>query len=53
MITWGDITQEEMVKKGNLKREIELLLIAAQNYAIRITLFKENIDNTHQNNKCR
>ena len=39
--------------KGNLKREIESLLIAAQNNAIRTNHIKTRIDKAHQNSKCR
>ena len=37
-------------RKGNLKRETEYLLIAAQNNAIRINYVKAKIDQTQQ--KC-
>ncbi len=40
-------------KKGNLKRETESLLIAAQNNAIRTKHIKARIDKTQQNSKCR
>ena len=39
--------------KGNLKRETESLLIAAQNNAIRTNHIKARIDKTQQNSKCR
>ena len=39
-------------RKGNLKRETESLLIAAQNNAIRINHIKAKIDKTQQNSKC-
>ena len=39
--------------KGNFKREIESLLIAAQNNAVRTNHIKERIDKTQQNSKCR
>ena len=41
------------IRKGNLKRETEPLLIAAQNDAIRIYYIKAKIDKTQQNYKCR
>ena len=41
------------LRKGNLKREIESLLIAAQNSAIRTNHIKTRIDKTQQNSKCR
>ena len=41
------------LRKGNLKRETEFFLIAAQNNAIRINHIKARIDKTQQNNKCR
>ena len=41
------------LRKGNLKRETESLLIAAQNNAIRTNQIKERIDKTQQNSKCR
>ena len=40
-------------RKGNLKRETEFLLIAAQNNTIRINHIKARIDKTQQNSKCR
>ena len=42
-----------MAKKGNLKRETESLLIAAQNNAIRTNNVKVRIDKTQQNSRCR
>ena len=45
--------QEAWLKKGNLKREIEFLLIVAQNNTIRTNYIKARIDKTLQNNKCR
>ena len=39
--------------KGNLKRETESLLIAAQVNAIRTNHNKARIDKTQQNSKCR
>ena len=41
------------LRKGNLKRETESILIAAQNNAIRTNHIKARIDNTQQNSKCR
>ena len=41
------------LRKGNLKRETESLLIAAQNNAIRTNHIKARIDKTQQNSKCR
>ena len=41
------------LRKGNLKRETEFLLIAAQNNAIRTNHFKVRIGKTQQNSKCR
>ena len=40
-------------RKGNFKREIESLLIAAQNNTIRTNHIKARIDKTQQNSKCR
>ena len=41
------------LRKGNLKRETESLLMAAQNNAIRTNHIKARIEKTQQNNKCR
>ena len=41
------------LRKGNFKREIESLLMAAQNSAIRTNHIKVRIDKTQQNSKCR
>ena len=41
------------LRKGNLKRETEYLLIAAQDNAIRTNHIKARIDKTQQNSKCR
>ena len=41
------------LRKENLKRETESLLLAAQNNAIRTNHFKARIDKTQQNSKCR
>ena len=40
-------------RKGNLKRETESLLIAAQDNVIRTNHIKARIDKTQQNSKCR
>ncbi len=42
-----------IIIKGNLKRETESLLTAAQNNAIRTNHIKARIDKTKQNSKCR
>ena len=41
------------VRKWNLKKETESLLIAAQDNAIRTNHIKARIDKTQQNSKCR
>ena len=41
------------LKKENLKRKTESLLIVAQNNAIRTNYIKARIDKTQQNTKCR
>ena len=41
------------LRKGNLKRDTESLLIAAQDNAIRTNHIKAGIDNTQQSSKCR
>ena len=41
------------LRKGNLKRETEALLIATQDTAIRTNHIKARIDKTQQNSKCR
>ena len=41
------------LRKGNLNRETEPLLIAAQNNGIRTNRIKARIDKTQQNIKCR
>ena len=41
------------LRKGNLKKETESLLMAAQNNAIRTNHIKARIDETQQNSKCR
>ena len=40
-------------KKGNLKREIESLLIAAQNNVISSNHIKARIDKTQENSRCK
>ena len=40
-------------RKGNLKREMDSFLIAAQDNAIRINHIKARIDKMQQNSKCR
>ena len=50
------ISQEQTwtwLRKGNLSREKESLLIAAQNNAIRTNHIRTRIDKTQQNNKYR
>ena len=41
------------LRKGNLKRDTESLLLAAQNTSIRTNHIKARIDKTQQNSKCR
>ena len=41
------------LKKGNLKKESESILITAQNNAIRTNSVKAKIDKPQQNNRCR
>ena len=41
------------LRKGNLKRETESLLIAVQDNTIRTNHIKARIDKTQQNSKCR
>ena len=41
------------IRKGNLKRETESLIIAAMDNAIRTNHIKTRIDKTQQNGKCR
>ena len=41
------------LRKGNFKRKIESLLIAAQNNALRTIHIRARIDKTQQNRKCR
>ena len=40
-------------QKGNLKRGTESLLIAAQNYTIKVNYIRAKINNTQQNSRCR
>ena len=50
------ISQEKIwtwLRNGNLKKETESLLIAAQDNVIRTNHTKEIIDKTQQNSKCR
>ena len=52
----SDISHEKtwkLLRKMNLKRETESLLIAAQNNAIRTNQIKARIDKTQQNSRCR
>ena len=52
----NDISHEKTstwLRKGNLQRETESLLIAAQNNDIRTNQTKAKIDKTQQNSKCR
>ena len=51
----GEISHEKTrmcIQKGNFWREIETLLITAQNNAIRTNFVKLKIDNTQRNSKC-
>ena len=41
------------LRQGSFKREIESLIIAAQNNAVRSNHIKTRIDKTQQNSKCR
>ena len=45
--------EKTWLRKGNLKRETEYLIIAAQNNVIRSYQIKARIDKTQQNSKCR
>ena len=47
MKTWS------WLRRGNLKRETESLITAAQDNAIRTNYIKAKIDRTQQNSKCR
>ena len=52
----GKITQQNTwtgLRKGNLKRKTESLLIEAQNNAITTKYIKAKIDYTQPNCKCR
>ena len=52
----NNITQKKTwtwLRKGNLNREMESLLILAQDNAIRTNHIKARIDKTQQNSKCR
>ena len=44
---------QNMATKGNTKGEIESLLLAAHNYAIRTNSMKAKIDDTQQKRMCR
>ena len=51
-----DIADEKSwtwLRKGNLKRETESLIMAAQNKSIRTNYIKAKIDRTQTNSKCR
>ena len=41
------------LRKGNIRRQTEYFLIAAQNNAIKTNHIKARIDKTQQNSKCR
>ena len=41
------------LRKGNIKRETDFFLIAAQNNAIRTNHIKARIDKTQKNSRCR
>ena len=50
----SDVSHEKTwLRKGNLKRDTESLLKAAQNNAIWTNYIKVRIDKTQQNSKCR
>ena len=52
----SDISHEKKwtwLRKGNLERETESLLIAAQNNTIRTNHIKARIEKSQQNNRCR
>ena len=52
----GKISHEKTwtwIRKGNLRRKAESLLIAAQNNTIRTNYVKAKTDNMQQNSKCR
>ena len=52
----SDISHEKTwtwLRKGNLKRETDFLLIAVQNNAMSTNYIKARIDKTQQNSKCR
>ena len=52
----NDISHKKMwmwLRKGNLKRETESLMIAAQNNAIRTNHIKARIHKTQHNSRCR
>ena len=41
------------LRKGNLKRETQSLLIQAQNHVLKTDYVKIKIDDTQENSKCR
>ena len=52
----GVVSQEKTwmwLRKGNLNRETESLLRAAQNNTVRINYIKARIDKMEQNSRCR
>ena len=52
----SDISHEKTLtwlRKGNLKRETESILIAAQNNAILTNYIKSRIYKTQENSRCR
>ena len=42
-----------MLQNGDLKREAESLIVAAQNQSIRTNLFKVKIDKSQKDTECR
>ena len=42
-----------MLQNGDLKREAESLIVAAQNQSIRTNLFKAKIDKSQKDTECR
>ena len=46
-------TSQMWLRKGNLKRETESLLMVAQNNAVRTNHIKARIDKMQQNSRCR
>ena len=45
--------EKTWLRKGNLKNEMQSLLIAIQNNAMRTNYITAKIENTQQNNKCK